>query len=29
LNEAKAALRIVEEIYRKSGFDFDSSSAKP
>lgn len=28
LKAAKAALRVVEEIYRKSGFHFDSSSAK-
>jgi predicted dehydrogenase len=26
LREAKAALRVVEEIYRKCGFNFDSSS---
>ena len=29
LKEARAALRMVEEIYRKSGFNFDSLSAKP
>jgi len=29
LKEAKTALQIVEEIYRKSGFNFDSSSTKP
>jgi len=29
LKEAKAALKIVEEIYRRSGFDFDSVSTKP
>lgn len=28
LKEAKAALRIVREIYRKSGFNFDSTSSK-
>ncbi len=29
LKEAKAALQIVEEIYRKSGFNFDSAPPKP
>jgi len=29
LTEARAALQIVEEIYRNSGFAFDSASAKP
>lgn len=29
LKEAKAALQIVEEIYRRSGFAFDSASIKP
>jgi hypothetical protein len=29
LNEAKTALRIVGEIYRKSGFNFDSAPPKP
>jgi len=29
LKEAKAALRIVGEIYRKSGFNFDSAPPKP
>ena len=29
LAEARAALRIVEKIYRKSGFHFDSAAPKP
>ena len=29
LAEARTALQIVEQIYRKSGFDFDSAPAKP
>jgi predicted dehydrogenase len=29
LAEARAAMVVVEEIYRKSGFDFDSAPAKP
>jgi predicted dehydrogenase len=29
LAEARAALEVVEEIYRKSGFNFDSASSKP
>jgi predicted dehydrogenase len=29
LVEARVALQIVEQIYRKSGFDFDSAPAKP
>jgi exonuclease VII small subunit len=29
LAQARTALQIVEQIYRKSGFDFDSAPAKP
>jgi predicted dehydrogenase len=29
LAEARAALQIVEQIYRRSGFDFDSTPTKP
>jgi predicted dehydrogenase len=29
LAEARAALQIVEQIYQKSGFDFDSARSKP
>jgi predicted dehydrogenase len=29
LGEARTALQIVEQIYRKSGFDFDSALARP
>jgi hypothetical protein len=29
LAEVRAALRVVEKIYRKSGFHFDSAPANP
>jgi hypothetical protein len=29
LAEARAALQIVEQIYRKSGFNFDCTPPKP